>query len=284
MLAPLLPKFATERELNVGRGDDGFLTSRRGERVKLRTAYAEGADAWRFEVAPDDAGRLRWCNTGQPVDSRGHYAGLLGWDRARPVDRFLYALDAGGQLYAGDPNEVCPDAAAWRARRPGRPLPPALRLWHHSSFVAGRPVICAGDLGTDADGRLRVITNWSGHYHPTRAHLEAALRALAAAGVDLSACVAEVVGPKERVTAHDARRATVGADVTAAWSRSRAVELAERFVGRRFTAADHADLDQRVARGVAAGPDSFDPGKAVHWNWLARWVLEDAEGRAAQIG
>lgn len=274
MLAPLLPKFATEEELNRGRGEDGYLRSRRGARVPVRTRYARGAEAWAYEVACDDAGRLVWCATGAPVDTTGRYPGLARWDRARPIDRMIWAMDAMGDLYVADPNDESPDAAAWRTRKPGSALPAEVRLWHHASLVAGRPVICAGDLGTDQDGRLRAISNWSGHYQPSRAHLGAALERLRGAGVDLGACVAEVVGAGERVRVFAGGVGPDAIDVTEATFRARAIAIVGRWSGAPMTDAQVAELDARVARLREDG--SFDAGKQAHWSWLARWVVEDA--------
>lgn len=277
-LATLLPKFATERELNVGRGQDGFLGARRGARVPVRTRYAEGAEAWAFEVAADD-GRLVWCATGRPVDTRGRYPGLFLWDRARPIDRMIYALDAMGQLYVADPNEQSPDAAAWRRRVAGAPLPSAVRLWHHASLVGGRPVICAGDLETDADGRLRAISNWSGHYQPTRAHLAAAIARLGDDGVDVSGAVAEVVAGDGRVRVFEAAPGDGAPEVTETTFRARAIALVCRFFSTGFDEEDAAELDARAARLREDG--SFDPGKQAHWSWLARYVVEDRPDRLA---
>jgi hypothetical protein len=50
-------------------------------------------------------------------------------------------------------------------------------LIHHSSFLAGGDVLCGGEM-VARDGKIRVLTNKSGHYQPTMDHLVWALRVL----------------------------------------------------------------------------------------------------------
>jgi hypothetical protein len=61
----------------------------------------------------------------------------------------LYAFDTGGALYV-KPSQGIADGA-----------------FNHSSFLSGRPVICAGAIEVDPGGRLRSLSNESGHYRPT---------------------------------------------------------------------------------------------------------------------
>jgi hypothetical protein len=55
---------------------------------------------------------------------------------------------------------------------------------NHCSFLAGRPVLCAGTVGITA-GELGYIDNGSGHYRPTRLNLVHCLEKLASV-IDLS--------------------------------------------------------------------------------------------------
>jgi hypothetical protein len=54
---------------------------------------------------------------------------------------------------------------------------------HHSSFLAGAPVMAAGELATDAGGKLQWISASSGHYKPTIQHLRNAVTALSDNGI-----------------------------------------------------------------------------------------------------
>lgn len=103
--------------------------------------------------------------------------GLLVDGAGRPLDPALeqhpgrdglaiFVMDAAGNFYA-----------SFDARR---------GHFHHSSFLAGGPVAAAGDFVVSA-GRLRAVTNASGHYRPPAATLERVRARLVEMGVDLSA-------------------------------------------------------------------------------------------------
>lgn len=60
--------------------------------------------------------------------------------------------------------------------------------FHHSSFLSGKPVLCAGEI-TVQNGKLTHIDNLSGHYRPTKQHLPDCVRVLSQRyGVDLVNC------------------------------------------------------------------------------------------------
>lgn len=54
--------------------------------------------------------------------------------------------------------------------------------FYHSSYLGGRPVLCAGTIRIDS-GQVRLITNESGHYRPTESHLLQAVNILNMMGV-----------------------------------------------------------------------------------------------------
>jgi hypothetical protein len=89
---------------------------------------------------------------------------------------FAYAMDEYGDLFACDIGKI--------EREQGR----TDRL-NHSTFNAGKDVICAGIILV-REGRLVRIDNNSGHYKPTRAHLVNALGVLNRMGVNLNRVVA----------------------------------------------------------------------------------------------
>ena len=69
---------------------------------------------------------------------------------ALPGDNWaLFAYDLKGRLYC-KPAAHVPDGS-----------------FNHSSFMSGKPVLCAGALESDGSGRLRYVSNESGHYRPT---------------------------------------------------------------------------------------------------------------------
>lgn len=60
-------------------------------------------------------------------------------------------------------------------------------VFHHSSFLAGEPVACAGEI-TIRDGKVVDINNRSGHYRPTAIHLLQTIITLHHMGVISPSC------------------------------------------------------------------------------------------------
>lgn len=58
------------------------------------------------------------------------------------------------------------------------------KLFNHSCFTAGTPVLCAGMCQFDANGHLHHIDNDSGHYKPSRQALFAAVNLVISQGVN----------------------------------------------------------------------------------------------------
>lgn len=78
--------------------------------------------------------------------------------------RAIFVMDPSGNLYVG-PQEV--------------------GLHHHSSFLSGGRVICAGEIETDSEGIIVYISNLSGHYRPSANALINFLGVLQESGFDL---------------------------------------------------------------------------------------------------
>ncbi|MGH7620343.1 MAG: hypothetical protein ACREPM_24265, partial [Gemmatimonadaceae bacterium] len=70
-------------------------------------------------------------------------------------------------------------------------------LFHHSTFLAGEPVMSAGEWKV-TDGRLEVMTPKSGHYQPSLGEIVAALQSLRDAGADLSGAKVLVYKDKKK--------------------------------------------------------------------------------------
>lgn len=88
-----------------------------------------------------------------------------------------YAVDKYGNLYSVQ-------LGAMKKEKVG------LGQMNHSTFCAGREVICAGTIAFDDQGHLIYLSNLSGHYKPNRAHMGWYLRMLAGERVDLqNVCV-----------------------------------------------------------------------------------------------
>jgi hypothetical protein len=68
-------------------------------------------------------------------------------------------------------------------------------LFHHSSFLAGGNVAGAGEIKVEG-GRVKGITNKSGHYQPTTAEMMQVFAELESNGVDLASVDYYHLGPK----------------------------------------------------------------------------------------
>ena len=97
--------------------------------------------------------------------------GLLGEGFDKPFDCAnwprAFVIDKYGNMYAS--NEVFDKSVNF----------------NHSTFNAGKDVICAGTI-LAKNGKLKQIQNNSGHYKPTRDHLHNAVVLLASQGLDFS--------------------------------------------------------------------------------------------------
>ncbi len=76
----------------------------------------------------------------------------------------IYVIDADQNIYAAEKEE---------------------KLLHHSSFLNGGAVICAGRLSTNFKGEISRISNESGHYYPTEENFRDALTVFKSKGLDI---------------------------------------------------------------------------------------------------
>lgn len=88
---------------------------------------------------------------------------------AYSMDAVTYAMDKYGNIYSKKGGEKVPDGG--------------LRF-NHSTYLAGKEIICAGTLAC-LNGHLLCMTNSSGHYKPSGSSLRSALILLGEEGVDL---------------------------------------------------------------------------------------------------
>jgi hypothetical protein len=69
---------------------------------------------------------------------------------------------------------------------------------HHSSLVAGEPVIAAGEMLLE-DGHLLSISNESGHYHPGPESIDVAFTILKLMGVKVSQAERYIIESKAQL-------------------------------------------------------------------------------------
>jgi len=105
------------------------------------------------------------------------------FDTSRSPGGYPYVIDGYGSIYSTDHTAL------------EREMPMEQRF-NHSSFNAGKDVVCAGMIKV-VNGRLRYIDNNSGHYKPPRRNLHSAIKLLSECGVDMYMGVQ--VGMKEQV-------------------------------------------------------------------------------------
>jgi len=91
------------------------------------------------------------------------------FDTSADANGFMYAMDEYGTLFASIASG----------------LATGNQYWNHSSFNAGKDVICAGMIKIHA-GVLTYVDNNSGHYKPTRQNLHAMLTIISNEGINLA--------------------------------------------------------------------------------------------------
>lgn len=91
------------------------------------------------------------------------------FDTQADANGFMYAMDEYGTLFAS----------------PATGLATGGQYWNHSSFNAGKDVICAGMIKIHG-GALQYVDNNSGHYKPTRQHLHAMMTIISNEGINLA--------------------------------------------------------------------------------------------------
>jgi hypothetical protein len=79
-------------------------------------------------------------------------------DEKMPCDRYIFVITKKGGLYAR--KRVDDDGCEIK----------------HSSFKAGKAVMCAGEIEVDANGKITSINHKSGHYMPNKFHLAEGVR------------------------------------------------------------------------------------------------------------
>jgi hypothetical protein len=102
-----------------------------------------------------------------------------------PEKSYAYVWERGGTLLAGQ-HEV--------------------ERVHHSSFMAGKSVRCAGMIAVNDAGKVTFVSNNSGHYRPTKAQLIDFVKWLNQRGVMADNALVGVEGEKERVAVADLLR------------------------------------------------------------------------------
>jgi hypothetical protein len=212
----MLPLFVGEEERSADRAakEDGRVPDPRNEgRLLLcRTRYLRTeSDRKPHELRVDRIGRLRKVLSGNVLDTVGMYPAARGLDEDRRPGRAIYAFAADQKLYAGCATALAIGVKQFVDARNARDgsantlyLPDVIEFCHHSTFVAGAEVLCAGELAANREGYLTYVSNWSGHYRPSKEHLLHFVAFLAERGVGLAGVTCGVVSADESVQCYPA--------------------------------------------------------------------------------
>jgi hypothetical protein len=118
--------------------------------------YIEDSDRWKYQVVFSESGLAyeRFSEMGGQVLQTGNPITTKGAD----LSTCAYAVDEKGVFYTETSHHTG-------------------ELLNHCSYLAGRPVMCAGNIGI-TNGIVGYIDNGSGHYRPTVENLLRGLEAL----------------------------------------------------------------------------------------------------------
>jgi hypothetical protein len=151
---PTIPKFriCTVKYLN----DD------ERKPYELRYERADNKFYLRYEKTPYDSKRA--TEKAEADKKYALYKDVVDTENAQGSLPAIWAMDLSGRLYVSS------------IQQPG--------LFNHSSLLAGRSVICAGEI-IIIDGKIKYISNRSGHYQPPDKTLNIAIDKLREKGVKL---------------------------------------------------------------------------------------------------
>lgn len=120
-----------------------------------KVAYLDSTDRTDYQLTIS-GGKVK--QRGTEFDTSGMFSNGAG------AGYSIFVMSPRGEMYANE-------------HRPG--------LFHHSSFLAGLPTAAAGELQVKK-GKLQMVTNKSGHYHPGAAETYQVLKELKSKGLPLS--------------------------------------------------------------------------------------------------
>ena len=163
-----LPKgFNTPQANSLINRDWGHLTQADFELLAQMQGSSGAAAAVHFADKGSRAANLMVVYQGYNAD----FENVQGqaFDTQGEPNGFMYAMDEYGTLFAS----------------PASGLAKGTQYWNHSSFNAGKDVICAGMIKIHG-GVLQYVDNNSGHYKPTRQHLHAMMTIISNEGINLA--------------------------------------------------------------------------------------------------
>jgi hypothetical protein len=148
---------------------------------ELRYERADNKFYLRYEKTPYDSKRA--TEKAEADKKYALYKDVVDTENAQGSLPAIWAMGPAGRLYVSS------------IQQPG--------LFNHSSFLAGGSVICAGEI-IIIDGKIKYISNRSGHYRPPDKTLDIAIDKLREQGVKLDpALVLKYEGAKHQQSLKD---------------------------------------------------------------------------------
>lgn len=160
------------RTFGRGMGDAAVMTDLQGKAIYL---CAEDLRWYRLHFMSGLAFQHQWWENSSELiraDSKYSLMAQSADERARAEGCSGYVLGMGQDFY------MAPHFAD-EAKRGDRTIK---QSFYHSSYLGGRPVLCAGTMKIE-NGEVRLITSESGHYRPSESHLLQAVNLLSLFGV-----------------------------------------------------------------------------------------------------
>jgi hypothetical protein len=188
-LKALAPGYAHERRQYLAEGKQSNPVSASALRDTALADALPGTNAHQLITQMDDQTWDGYARPGGVMRIGGSTNEVLFFDKQERLEHML-VVNAGGrlewvrnnQLFSTPPGQPYMYAMDGYGNLFAKPDNLGATQFNHSSFNAGREVVCAGLIG-GAGGRVHFISNDSGHYQPDRGALFSCLTKLRAAGL-----------------------------------------------------------------------------------------------------
>lgn len=158
-----------EEKFTVGMTDHGYEVD-----FQKRSALyykPEDREVYRLKITNGVVYQKKWWdpkNSTKWVKMNSEFTQRTGSQNTISKNHSGYVLSASGDFYSG------PHKSGTTFKQTGQ---------YHSSYMAGKPVLCAGEIEI-IEGKIKHLNTGSGHYGPAKGYLLNVINALAIAGVD----------------------------------------------------------------------------------------------------
>lgn len=189
-LKALAPGYHHERRMYEAGGKQSNPISASVLRDAALADAPPNTDPRQLMTQLDDVTWDGYARAGGPIESMGATNTVLFFDKRERLEHMLLPLGGklvwakNNQLFTSPANQPYMYAMDGYGNVFARSDQLGATQFNHSSFNAGREVICAGMIAATS-GELDFISNDSGHYQPTRADLYSCVKKLIDNGVKM---------------------------------------------------------------------------------------------------